>query len=125
VTRPRTLTWRQVDDVLGVPGWSLTVGFTSTREPGDAPDVWIHCAEINTGHSLIPLFRADLPNVTALEAIVAEAIEGEDRQSALELSHRDPRDDGDYSFDIENERRHERKYADHIGAMVHALEALR
>ena len=94
---PDRLTWRVVDDILGVPGWTLSVGYTYDVEPGDAPDVWIHAAEINTGLRVIPLAVGDLPNTPALEAIVAEQIEDELLRAAPEP--RDPRDDGDYSFD--------------------------
>ena len=94
---PDRLTWRVVDDILGVPGWTLSVGYTVSIEPGDAPDVWIHAAEINTGPRVIALARTDLPNVTALEAIVSEQIEDEILRDAPEP--RDRRDDGDWSYD--------------------------
>ena len=94
---PNDLTWRVVDDILGVPGWTLSVGYTYDVEPGDAPDVWIHAAEINTGLRVIPLAVGDLPNTPALESIVSEQIEDELLRAAPEP--RDPRDDGDYSFD--------------------------
>ena len=91
------LLWRVVYDILGVPGWELRVGYTYDVEPGDAPDVWIHGAEINTGLRVIPLAAGDLPNVSQLESIVAEQVEDELRRAAPEP--RDPRDDGDYSYD--------------------------
>jgi len=94
---PDDLTWRVVDDILGVPGWTLSVGYTVDIEPGDAPDVWIHAGEINTGLRVIALGRTDLPNVTALESIVSEQIEDEMLSEAPEP--RDPRDDGDYAYD--------------------------
>jgi hypothetical protein len=120
MSRDRDLQWKQIDDVLGVPGWSLHVGYSYTQEIGDAPDVWIHCAILETGKQSLQLNRLDLPNFHQLEAIVAEAVEDENRQAALELAQPDPRDDGDYSFDIANERR----YVDHLTPMLHALKAV-
>jgi hypothetical protein len=130
MTRAPDLQWREIDDVLGVPGWALHVGYTYTQEIGDAPDVWIHAGQIETGHQTIHLARADLPNVHQLEAVIAEQVEDENRQAALELSQPDPRDDGDYSFDLANERRHERDFAAElerhaIGTMLHTMRALR
>lgn len=91
------LTWRVVDDILGVPGWELRVGYTYTIEPGDAPEVWIHAAEITTPSRVIDLTVADLSNVAQLESIVSEQIEDELLRDAPEP--RDPRDDGDWSYD--------------------------
>jgi hypothetical protein len=120
MSRDRDLQWKQIDDVVGVPGWTLHVGYSYSQLVGDSPDVWIHAAQIETGHQTIQLARADLPNVHQLEAVVAEQVEDENRQAALELAQPDARDDGDYSFDIANERR----YVDHLTPMLHALKAV-
>jgi hypothetical protein len=115
------LTWRDIDDVLGIPGWGLRVGFTVEREPGDAPSVSIHEAEINTGHRVIDLCSRDLPNVVQLEQMISEALDVEDSQASFELSHPDRRDDGDYSFDRANEKRHEREQDDALPTFVDAM----
>ena len=101
----KNLTWREVPDVTGIQGWSLHVGFTVTKEPGDAPAVTIWAAQLETGAETFYLSRRSLPNVAELEAIVSEEIEGEDHQAALELSHPD------------------RSY-DAFGATLHTLGAL-
>lgn len=88
-----TLTWRDIDDVLGIPGWGLRVGFTVEREPGDAPTVWIHEAEINTGHRVIDLCARDLPNVAEIESRISEDLDVEDSQASFELAHPERRDD--------------------------------
>jgi hypothetical protein len=86
MTTPK-LTWRDVPDFLGVPGWGLSVGYTVTREPGDAPEVTVREAEINTGHCVIKLCPRDFPNITDLEAILSDEIDGEDFEAAYDLSH--------------------------------------
>ena len=102
----KNLTWREVPDITGIPGWSRHVGFTVTKEPGDAPAVTIWAARLETGNQTFQLNRQSLPNVVELEAIVSEEIEGEDHQAALELSQPD------------------RGY-DAFGSTMHALGALR
>jgi hypothetical protein len=118
-----TLTWRDIDDVLGIPGWGLSVGYTvdSPREAGEPPSVWIHAATINTGHRVIDLTTRDLPNITQLEYAIAEDIEVDDAQAAFELSHPDRRDDGDYSFDRAEQNRHEREQDDGLPTFVDAM----
>jgi hypothetical protein len=86
MTTPK-LTWRDVPDFLGVPGWGLSAGYTVEREPGDAPYVTVHALEINTGHSLWKASPLDFPNITDIEAILSEEIDGEDFSASYELAH--------------------------------------
>jgi len=95
------LRWHSFDD-YGAPGWSLNVGFTVEFEAGDAPSIWIHKAELNTGANVYPLTLHDIPS-NELEAELSELVDLECRMEAEHLAlSRD--DDGDYSFDASLDR---------------------
>jgi hypothetical protein len=83
----KTLTWRDVPDFLGVPGWGLSAGYVVTKEPGDAPEVVVHALEINTGHQILKLSPLDFPNITDLESVISDEIDGEDFEAAYDLAH--------------------------------------
>jgi hypothetical protein len=82
------LEWFEVKDALyGVPGWSLHVGVTHRYlEAGEAPEVRIYEAVINTGQREIPLQLNELPTLTELEYAVAEIIEDRDTEHARYLA---------------------------------------
>ena len=81
------LEWTDVDDVLGVPGWGLRVGYTYYTEPGDAPVVTIHRIEINTGQRVLEMQINEFPNLSDLESVVSEMVETDQHEAAYELSH--------------------------------------
>jgi len=95
------LRWEDIDD-LGVPGWVIQCGFTVDREPGDAPSVWIHKLELNTGQRSIPLALNEV-DVNAFEAELSERIEVEDRMAAEHLAP-DPGDFGDWLLEQRKDR---------------------
>ena len=95
------LRWEDIDD-LGVPGWCIQCGFTVDREPGDAPSVWIHKLELNTGQRSIPLALNEV-DVNAFEAELSERVEIEDRMAAEHLA-RDPGDFGDWLHEQRKDR---------------------
>ena len=95
------LRWEDIDD-LGVPGWCIQCGFTVDREPGDAPSVWIHKLELNTGQRSIPLALNEV-DVNAFEAELSERIEIEDRMAAEHLAP-DPGDFGDWEMEQRRDR---------------------
>jgi hypothetical protein len=68
MVRPR---WR----IVRRPRLGSSVGCVWTQEPGDAPAVTIHEAEVNTGQRIIHLNVADIPRVWEWESRVSEMIE--------------------------------------------------
>jgi hypothetical protein len=76
MTRATDLEWFDLaGELFAVPGWDLSVGCVWTQEPGDAPSVQIHEAEVNTGQRIIHLNVADIPRVWEWESRVSEMIE--------------------------------------------------
>ena len=97
-----TLQWDEFDD-LGVPGWSLHMGYTVEREPGDAPSVWIHRAVLNTGQREIELALNEI-SVRVFEAEISERVEAADKMQAAYLSRRDADDQGDWLYEARKDK---------------------
>jgi len=89
--RDPELTWVEIYEIPDgcLPrDWRLFVGYSVDWEPGDAPDVWIHEGELQTGRQVIRLTRDELPTKD-LEPVLSEQIEDEARAACYDLAHPD------------------------------------
>ena len=95
------LRWHSFDD-YGAPGWAINVGFSVEFEAGDAPSIWIHKAELNTGQRVIQLGLNDIPT-NELEAELSELVDLECRIAAEDLAL-SREDEGDFLLDAKRDR---------------------
>jgi len=81
-------------------GWTLHLGYSIDREPGDAPAVWIHRAYLDTGVGEHELSLKDI-DVNALEDDIRQIVEDQDEADAEAHAP----DDGDFGEFLMNARK--------------------